>query len=88
MLDRLVGRPVFAKTDTVMGHHVDDAGVLDRGQPHRATAIVGEHQEGAAIGDDPAVQRHAVHRRSHAELADAVIDIAPRIIIFCQRLGG
>jgi hypothetical protein len=32
------------------------------------------------------VQRHAVHRRGHAELADAVIDVAPGVIVSRQRL--
>jgi len=31
------------------------------------------------------MQRHAVHRRRHAEFANAVIDIAARIIVGCKR---
>ena len=52
----------------------------------RRAGIIGEDQEGAAIGDHAAVQRHAVHRRGHAELADAVIDVAAGIIRRGQRL--
>ena len=87
MLDRLMGRPILAEPDTVMGHDIDGPRVLDRGQPHRTTAIVGKHQERAAIGNDATVQCHPVHRCRHAEFADTIIDIATGIIVFCQRLG-
>ena len=76
MLDRLVGRAVLAHADGIMRHHEDDADAHQRGEADRRAAIIGEHQEGAAIGNDAAMQRHAVHRRRHAMLADAVMDIA------------
>ncbi len=68
-----------------MRHDIDHAGLLQRGQADRGAAIVGEHQEGAAIGDHPAMQRHAVHRRGHAEFADAVIDIASAAVVGGER---
>ena len=87
MLDRLVRRAILAEPDRIMRHDIDDARILQRRQADRRAAIIGEDQEGPAIGDDPAVQRHAVHRRGHAELADAVIDVAPGIILGRQRPG-
>ena len=86
MLDRLVRRPILAKPDRIVGHDVDDARVLQRAEADRVAAIVGEDQEGAAVRHHPAVERHAVHRRGHAELADAVIDVAPAIIGRIERL--
>jgi hypothetical protein len=76
MLDRLVGGTVFAEADRVMRHDEDRADAHQRGQPHRRSRIVGEAEERARIGDDAAMQRHAVQRRRHAKLADAVVDIA------------
>src|SRR3546814_5483761 len=81
MLDRLVGRAVLAQADGIMRHHIDRPRILKRGQAYRGAAIVRKHEEGAAIGNDAAVQRHAVHRGCRAELADAVIDIAAGIVL-------
>ena len=76
MLDRLMRRAVFAEADRIMRHHIDGAHAHQRRKPDRRPAVIGEDQEGAAIGNDAAMQRHAVHRRRHAVLADAVMDIA------------
>ena len=38
-------------------------------------AVVGERQERAAVRNEAAVQREAVHDRGHAELAHAVVDV-------------
>ena len=80
MLDRLVGRPVLADADAVMGHHMDHPRTHQGAQTDRGTAVVGEHQERARIGDHAPVQGHAVHGRRHAELAHAVVDVAPGVI--------
>jgi hypothetical protein len=53
MLDRLMGRAVLAEADGVVRHDVDDALAHQRGEADRRAAIVGEDQEGAAIGDEP-----------------------------------
>ncbi len=87
LFHRLVGRPVLAHTDAVMGHHIDDPDLLERGQSDRVAAIIAEDQEGAAIRHDPAMQRHAIHRRRHAEFADAVINVAAGIIVSRHRQG-
>src|SRR3546814_9058521 len=65
----------------------DDARALQRRQPDRGARIIRKHHEGAAERNHPAVQRHAVHRRRHAEFADAVIEVAARIIVRRQRRG-
>jgi hypothetical protein len=80
MLDRLVGRSVFAEPDRIVGHHVNDAFARERGQPDRRAAIIGEHEERAGIGNDPAVQRDAVHGRGHSMLAHAIVDEPAGII--------
>ena len=53
---------------------------MQRAEADRRPAVVGKDQEGAAIGQDAAMLRHAVHRRGHAELADPVIDVAAAVI--------
>ena len=88
MLDRLMGRAVFAKADRVMGQHVDDAHAHQRGQTDRRTVVVAEHQEGAAIGDETAMERDAVHGRGHAEFADAIVDVAAAKAIRLDRRGA
>ena len=55
---------------------MDDALAHQRRKPDRRPAVVREHQERAGVGDDAAVQRHAVHGRRHAVLAHAVVDEA------------
>ena len=67
MLDRLMRRPVLAEADRIMGQHIDDAQAHQRREADRAARIVGEDEEGAAIGHEAAMQRDAVHRRRHAE---------------------
>ena len=85
MLDRLMGRAVFAEPDRIVGHHMDDALAHQRGEPDRGPAIIGEHQKRAGIGNDAAVQRHAVHGRRHAVLAHAVMDEAAGIVRGAER---
>ena len=53
MLDRLVRRAVLAQPDAVMRHHIDSADLLQRRQADRRATIVGENEEGAAIGITP-----------------------------------
>ena len=79
-LDRMVGRPVLADADGVVGEHVDHPLPHQRRHPHAAAHVVGEDQEGAAVGDEPAVQRHAVHHRRHRMLAHAVVDVAAAVV--------
>ena len=76
MLDRLVGRPVLAEPDRIVGEHVHDADLHQRREPERRPAIVGEGQERRARRNEAAVHRHAVAGRRHAVFADAPVDVA------------
>ena len=57
-------------------HDVYHALAHERGKADRWPAVVGEDQERAAVRDETAVQRHAVHGGGHAVLAHAVVDVA------------
>ncbi len=81
VLDRLVRRAVFAEADGVVREHVDHALLHQRGHADGVAAVVAEGQEGAAVGDVAAVQRHAVHDGGHAELAHAVVDVAADLAV-------
>ena len=87
MLDRLVRRAVLAEADRIVRGDEDHPLPHQRRQPQRRPAIVGEHQEGAAIGDDAAMHRHAVHGGDHGVLAHAVADVAAAILAGRDRLG-
>eukprot|EP01137_Pigoraptor_chileana_P026861 Opistho-2@8750 len=76
VLDGLVRGAVFAQADGVVGEHVDHALLHQRGHADGVAAVVAEREEGAAVGDEAAVQRHAVHDGGHAELTHAVVDVA------------
>ena len=80
MFDRLMRRAVLPESDRVMGHHVDHAFPRERAEADRGTAIIREHEERARIGNNAAVQRHAIHRRGHPVLTHAVMDKATGII--------
>ena len=66
-----------------MGHDVDHPLLHQRGQADGRAGVVGKDQERACVGNDPAVQRHAVHRRRHAVLANAVVDV-----VRCEVIRG
>jgi hypothetical protein len=76
VLDGLVRGAVFAQADGVVREHMDHALLHQRGHADGVAAVVAEGQEGAAVGDEAAVQRHAVHDGGHAEFAHAVVDVA------------
>ena len=78
VLDALVRGAVLAQADAVVREDVDHAPLHQRGHADGVAAVVAEGQEGAAVGDEAAVQRDAVHDRGHAELAHAVVDVAAR----------
>ena len=86
MLDRLMGGTILAQSDRIVRHDVDDAYTHQRGQPDRGTAVVGKAEERAAIGDETAMQRDAVHRRRHGVLADTIVNVAAAERIGTHRL--
>src|SRR5450830_722513 len=75
LLDRLVGRTVFAQTDGVMGVDMDHALLHQRRHTYRVAGVFHEHQEGRAVRQQAAVQGDAVHDRGHAEFAHAVVHV-------------
>ncbi|MNX84449.1 hypothetical protein D3C86_1162460 [compost metagenome] len=87
MLDRLVGRAVFAQTDRVMGQDVNHAHAHQGGQADRRAAVVREDHEGAGVGDDAAVQGHAVHGRAHAVFTHAPVDVTTGVVGRVEDLG-
>ncbi len=75
MLDRLMGRTVLAQADGIVGVHQQYALMHQRRHAHGVARVVGKGQERAAIGNQRAVQRQAIHGRRHAKLPHAVIHI-------------
>ncbi len=88
LLDRLVGRAVFAKADGIVGEDVDHPLLHQRRHAHRVARVFHEHQEGGAVGDQAAVQGDAVHDRGHAELAHAVVHVVARGVLGDHRLAA
>src|SRR5688572_2581685 len=67
---------VLAEPDRIVRPYEDGLGAGDRGQPHGGLHVIAEDEERAAEGNHAAVHGHAVHRRAHAVLADAEVDLA------------
>ena len=87
VLDRLVGRAVLAEADGVVGPDVGDRQLLDGGHADGGPHVVAEHEEGAAVDAQAAVQRDAVHDRAHGVLADAEVQGAPVGVALAPELG-
>ena len=81
MFDRLMRRAVFAKPDRIMRQHIDGPHTHQSREADCRARIIGKDQKCAAIGDETAMQREAVHRRRHAEFADAVMNIGAAVIL-------
>ena len=81
MFDRLVRRAVFTQADRVVREDMHHAQLHQRRHADRVAAVVAEGQKSAAIGNEAAVQRNAVHDRRHAELAHTVVDVATTVAI-------
>ena len=75
VLDGLMGRSVLAQADGVVGEDQDAPDPHQRRHAQRVAGVVGEHQEGAAVGNEAAVQRQAVQDRSHGKFAYAEIEV-------------
>ena len=88
MLHRLMGGAILAKTDGIMGHHVDHPETHQRRQPERRAKIVGKHHERAAIGNEPMMQRQAVHDGRHGVFAYPVMQIPATGVVRGNRTGG
>ena len=86
VLDRLVGRTVFAQPDRVVRPDVGDRQLHEGRQPNRAAHVVAERQEGAAVGAGAAVQGDAVEDRAHRMFANAEVQ-HPTVRAAGKRLG-
>ncbi len=80
LLDGLMRRPVLAEPDGVVRVDEDHALLHDGRETHRRTHVVREDQERPTERNEPAVQRHAVHDRAHAVLANAEVHVALVVI--------
>ena len=77
MFDRLMGRAIFAEPDRIMRKDEDHPLAHQRRHAQCIAAVVAEGQEGAAIGNEAAVQCQSVEHGAHAELAHTEIQMAP-----------
>mmetsp|Transcript_20755 Transcript_20755/g.52312 ORF Transcript_20755/g.52312 Transcript_20755/m.52312 type:complete len:551 (-) Transcript_20755:7-1659(-) len=72
-----MGGAVLAEANGVVGHHEDGARLGQRGHADGGAHVVGEDEEGGAVGDQAArVQADAVGDRAHAVLAHAEAHVA------------
>ena len=88
VLDGLMRRAVFTKADRVMREDVDDALLHEGGHAQGVAGIVGERQERGGVRNETAVERNAVHDGGHAELTDAVADVAGKEVAAVKRLDA
>ena len=75
VLHGLVGRPILAQPDGVMGEHVDDRQTHQCRHANGIAGVVRKRQEGATVRAKTAVQHQAVHDGRHAELTHSVVHV-------------
>src|SRR5690625_7212501 len=82
MFDRLVCRPIFPESNTIVSKHMNSRCFRKSCNPDCRIVIVREDQEGPAVRDDYAILSHPVHRGSHCMLPYTVMDI-PSSPVLC-----
>ena len=75
-LDGLVGGPVLAETDRVVGRHLQDAQVRERRQTDGTGSVRNKVQECGAERNDTAIRGQTVADSSHAVLAHAETEVS------------
>ena len=80
LLDRLMGRSVFADADGIVGEDPDRRNLHDGREADRHLHIVAEDEESRAVGSEFR-QRHAVHDCAHGVLANAEMEVARVVMI-------
>ena len=75
LLDGLVGGAVLAHADGVVGQHVEHGQLHERRKPDAVLEVIGEDQEGGAIGVEAAMDLHAVADGRHGLLAHAKVQV-------------
>ena len=76
MFHGLMGRAVLAQADAVVGVDPDGTEPHQRREPDRRAHVIGEDQEGGAVGDEAAMIGHAVDDGPHPVLAHAEVHVA------------
>ena len=80
MLNWLVGGPVFAQANRVVGPYEDDGKFLQSSQANRGTHVIGEHQERSVVRAGETVEGHSVARKSCGKLTDTKVQIAAVLV--------
>ena len=75
VLNGLVRGAIFAEADAVVGEDPDRGVVAEGGEADGGTGVIGEDEEGRAVGNQAAVNGHAVEDRAHAMFADAEVEV-------------
>lgn len=77
VLNGLMGGAILAQADGVVGHHIDDTSLRQGGHAHGVAHVVGEDEEGGAVGDESGgVQGNAVADGAHSVLAHTEAEVA------------
>ena len=83
----LVGGAIFADGDGVVAVHEDVADSHERGHAQGIRGIFAEHEEGAAIGDEPPVEGYSVVDGAHAEFAHPVKEVVSGWVFSAECAG-
>ena len=75
LLDRLMGGPIFAQADRIVGVDEDVADFHQRRHPQCIARVFGKHEKCSRVGNESAMQRHAVGNRRHAKFPHAIVDV-------------
>ena len=81
---RLVGGAVFSQANGIVGEHIDHTQFTQCREADGADHVAGEHQEGAAVGNQAAaVISNAIENGCHGVFAHAEVQVA---VGFCPLL--
>jgi len=80
LLDGLVRRAILAQADAVVREDKHRREMAQRRHAHRRAHVVGEDEEGGAIGDQATVRRQAVDNGPHRVLAHAEAQVAACVV--------
>ena len=78
VFDGLMRGTVLTDAEGVVRPDIDHVQLHERGQSDGRLHVVRKDEEGAADGQDAAVQRHAIHHAGHRQLTDAHLQELPR----------
>ena len=87
LLNRLVGRTVFADTESVVRPDEFHRQLHKCRHTYRGFHIIAEDEERTACRDDSAMQRHTDHHTSHRQLAYTCLQELTAEIAFLEGVG-